>query len=318
MGLKKEGYSLGSTNNLLLLKEHIPFLQGDAQIAQINKGYSSDCKFIVVKDNQKFLLRTFDYKHVHTKQVEYKALIKMEEYNVHCSRPLEIGSLKEFGIGYMILSFIEGNDAAEDLPTYSMADQYNIGYTAGTQLLKIHQYVAPIHITPWYDRKLSKHKYYIDEYFKCDVRIKDDSKIISFIEDNLQLMKHRPNIFQHHDFHVGNLIVKDKELSGIIDFNRMDWGDPVHDFLKTGFFSSEVSIPFSIGQIKGYHNNQDPSDLFWRLYSLYLAMNLISSVSWIIRVKPEETNSMLEKIYSVLEDHYYFEHITPKWYFENL
>ncbi|GGH26889.1 aminoglycoside phosphotransferase family protein [Paenibacillus segetis] len=309
---------MDNTNNLLLLKEHIPFLHGQVQINQINKGYSSDSKFILVKDNQKFLLRTFDYKNYHNKQTEYEALIKMEEFNVSCSRPLEMGSLQDFGIGFMILSFIEGNDAAEDLPTYSMADQYNIGFTAGKELLKIHQYVAPTHITAWYDRKLSKHNYFIDEYFKGEVRIKDDIKILSFIDDNLHYMKHRPNIFQHHDFHVGNLIVQDRELSGIIDFNRLDWGDPVHDFLKTGFFSSEVSIPFSVGQIRGYHNNQDPNDLFWRLYSLYLAMNLISSVSWVIRVKPEETNTMLEKIYRVLEDHHYFEFNTPRWYMENL
>lgn len=40
-------------------------------------------------------------------------------------------------------------------------------------------------------------------------------------------------------------------------FNRMNWGDPIHDFLKAGMFSSEVSIPFSIGQIKGYHANRE-------------------------------------------------------------
>ncbi|EPY06294.1 hypothetical protein PAALTS15_16301 [Paenibacillus alvei TS-15] len=106
-------------------------------------------------------------------------------------------------------------------------------------------------------------------------------------------MRHRPNLFQHDDFHVGNLIIKDNQLSGVIDFNRFDWGDPIHEFLKVGMFSSEVRIPFSIGQIRGYHKDSEPDDLFWRLYSLYLAM---------------------DKIDRVLEDHDYFRLLKPKWY----
>ncbi|SYX83066.1 aminoglycoside phosphotransferase family protein [Paenibacillus alvei] len=95
------------------------------------------------------------------------------------------------------------------------------------------------------------------------VRIKNDSILLSFIEDNLQLMRHRPNLFQHDDFHVGNLIIKDNQLSGVIDFNRFDWGDPIHEFLKVGMFSSE-------------------------LYTLYLSMCLISSIVWISKVNQKK------------------------------
>ncbi|MOA51051.1 hypothetical protein D3C78_1741480 [compost metagenome] len=77
-----------------------------------------------------------------------------------------------------------------------------------------------------------------------------------------------------------------------------------------------MSIPFSIGQIRGYHKDSEPDELFWRLYSLYLAMCLISSIVWIIKVKPEETNIMMDKIDRVLEDHEYFRLIKPKWYSE--
>ncbi|MCZ3365579.1 MULTISPECIES: aminoglycoside phosphotransferase family protein [Methanobacterium] len=43
----------------------------------------------------------------------------------------------------------------------------------------------------------------------------------------MSLTKERPNIFQHDDFHAGNIIINNnKELTGIIDFNRYDWGDP--------------------------------------------------------------------------------------------
>lgn len=294
--------------------ERIPFFQGNVQISEIKKGYSTDRKYVVEKDQQQFVLRTFDYKHYSSKQAEFDALVKMKELDVKCSRPIEFGSLAEDGIGYMILTYIEGTDASEELPKCSQHIQYQIGLESGSELRKIHQYAAPNHVSPWYDRKVSKHKRYIEEYFNTDVRIQDDEKIISYIDDHLHLMKHRPNIFQHDDFHVGNLIVKDQALSGVIDFNRFDWGDPVHEFLKVGFFSSEISIPFSIGQIKGYHRNEEPDALFWKLYSLYIAMCVISSVVWIQKVKPEETDIMLNKIDRVLEDHHYFELTKPKWY----
>ncbi|MNU83356.1 Phosphotransferase enzyme family protein [compost metagenome] len=300
-----------------LLIEHIPFLQGKVQIEQIHKGYSSESKYIVFKNDQKFLLRTFDNKHYSSKEMEFEALLRMKEYNVKCSRPIEMGKLEGSGIGFMILSFIEGDDASEVLSNISLKEQLNIGFEAGEELLKIHKFIAPNNITSWYERKLKKHHEYLVKYFQQDVRIKNESRILSFIDDNLQLMKHRPNLFQHDDFHVGNLIIKDNHLSGVIDFNRYDWGDPIHEFLKVGMFSSEVSIPFSIGQIRGYHKDSEPDDHFWRLYSLYLAMCLISSIVWIIKVKPEETNIMMNKINRVLEDHDYFRLIKPKWYYED-
>ncbi|MCE7792052.1 aminoglycoside phosphotransferase family protein [Salipaludibacillus sp. CUR1] len=37
-------------------------------------------------------------------------------------------------------------------------------------------------------------------------------------------MKQRPNLFQHDDFHLGNIIVNNKKFAGVIDFNRYDWG----------------------------------------------------------------------------------------------
>ncbi|MEK8127677.1 aminoglycoside phosphotransferase family protein [Paenibacillus filicis] len=283
----------------------------------MTKGYSSDRKYLVRKAGQSYLLRTFDSQQNTAKQMEYQALEKMKELQVRCSRPLEFGSIPALRIGYMLLTFIEGQDAAEELPGYSSQDQYRIGCEAGSELLKMHRYHAPAHIASWYDRKVSKHKRYMEAYLKLGVRIKGDELIISWIEQHLHLMKGRPNRFQHDDFHVNNLITRDKQLAGVIDFNRWDWGDPVHEFLKVGMFSADVSIPFSIGQIRGYHQGQEPDDLFWKLYSLYMAMCMISSVVWIIQVKPEETTIMMDKIDKVLDDHRYFELAKPAWYAED-
>lgn len=196
----------------------------------------------------------------------------------------------------------------------SKVAQYKLGVEAGKELKKFHQLAAPSDVLPWDVRKQEKHRRYMDAYNASGIRISNDHQIIQFIEENIHLMKARPTMFQHDDFHLGNIIVQEKKFAGIIDFDRYDWGDPIHEFLKIGIFSRGSSIPFSIGQIKGYFNNEEPDECFWRLYSLYLAMCVFSTVVWTINVLPNRMEEMLGKVYVFLEDHDYFKELKPKWY----
>ncbi|WP_245596779.1 aminoglycoside phosphotransferase family protein [Shimazuella kribbensis] len=298
------------------LKEKIPLLR-KTQMIQIHKGYSSDQKFILLSNNeQKVLLKIFDLNNYNQKQSEFDVLSKMEYYDVKSSRPIMLGRLEKINKGYMIVSYMEGNDASDELSNYSYKKQFQIGMDAGIELRKMHQHKSPYFIKPWYERKLQKHQTYIDEYLKSGIKIKNDTKVLSFIEKNQELMRNRPNSFQHDDFHVGNIILKDEKLSGVIDFNRFDWGDPIHEFIKIGMFSKEISIPFCIGQIFSYHNHSDPPEFFWRLYSLYLAMCLFSSIVWTLKVAPTTLSEMMNRISTILEDHQYFASVKPKWFKE--
>ncbi|MGM0835716.1 MAG: aminoglycoside phosphotransferase family protein [Bacillota bacterium] len=162
-------------------------------------------------------------------------------------------------------------------------------------------------------RAMEKHNRYLDAYKSCGTKIKNDDKIINFIEENKHLLKKRPNQFQHDDFHLGNIIVKNNKYAGVIAFDNFDWGDPLHDFVKVALFQRELSVPFSIGQIKGYFNNDVPED-FWMLYSIYAAMVIFSSVVWSLRFVPDQINEMIERLHNILEDHKEFELIMPNRY----
>lgn len=299
------------------LRSEIPLLAScNTELEQIHKGYSSDGKFVVYDCNghPKYIVRTYPIDQDKHKRLEFGRLQLMEKHDVKCSRPIEIGVLPKQKLGYMILSFIEGNEASEELTILTEETQFNIGIQAGLELQKINQVRCPDNIAPWDERMVAKHKRYRIDYAKCGVVISNEAKLLSFIDDNLCLMKDRPTFFQHDDYHIGNLIVKDGRLSGIIDFNRYDWGDPIHEFVKVGIFSAAVSVPYSVGQILGYNNHMQPGTEFWQLYSLYLAMTLISSVVWVLKVKPEELDAMLMKIQKVMDDHNNFELTVPKWY----
>ncbi|WP_245773158.1 aminoglycoside phosphotransferase family protein [Paenibacillus catalpae] len=296
----------------------IPELQDCERLELIHKGYSSDSKYIAYsRDGQpQYLLRTYALEEDTRKRQEFRVLEQLREQAVMCSKPIAVGRLEDYALGYMLLSYIDGGDATDELPLLSLGEQYEIGLQAGAELRKIHQIHAPDDVEPWESRVVAKYRRYREGYEQSGVTIPYEDKLISFIEANLGRMKGRPNILQHDDFHVGNLIVKDKRLSGVIDVNRFDWGDPVHEFLKAGFFSAEVSIPFAVGQIDGYYGDETADDSFWALYSLYIALTILSSVVWILRVRPEELDDMLVRINRVWEDHDGFERLVPKWYSE--
>ncbi|MFS0883029.1 aminoglycoside phosphotransferase family protein [Metabacillus niabensis] len=299
--------------NKTLIKQ-IPLISNCKEVIEIKKGFSADEKFLIhMQDgNNKLLLRMFHLEELELKKTEYSILERMQDYQVTCSQPLSIGVVGNRG--YLLTSYIEGKDAEDEISKYSEQDQFTIGIEAGKELRKMHQLSAPEHISSWYSRKVEKHKKYIDAYLASEVKVKNDEKIMKFIDENIHLMKQRPNLFQHDDFTLGNIIVNNKKFAGVIDFNRYDWGDPIHEFLKIGIFTREVSIPFSKGQIKGYFNNKEPEEHFWRLYSLYLAMCVFSTVIWTLNTIPTNMNEMLDKVYMFLEDHDYFSRIKPKWY----
>ena len=160
---------------------------------------------------------------------------------------------------------------------------------------------------------MQKHYRYLEGYKKCGIKIHNDDKVVDFIESNSHYLKNRPNQFQHNDFHLENIILKDKKYVGVIDFNNYDWGDPFHDFVKLALASRVDSITYSVGQIHGYFTYKIPED-FWRLYSIYTAMVIFSSIVWSINKSPEQLEKFIERAYVILEDHKNFELLRPTWY----
>ncbi len=305
-----------NTNIEDAIKQYIPLLSKTKSIEEIHKGYSSDRKFIVIMENpldSKLILRMSDIAGYEAKKEEYYHLSKMPEYNVRTSKVVDFGRVEELNICYMLVNYIEGNEAADMLPQYSHNEQYQIGIEAGLELKKMHQYLAPSKIPEWYERKLRKQNYYYNEYCKTGYKVSNQDRIFKYIEKNVQFMNNRPNVFQHDDFHPSNIIVKDKKYSGVIDFNRYDWGDPLHDFIKVGFFSREVSVPFSIGQIVGYFPEGIP-EYFWNLFGLYMAVSITSAIVWTLKYDENHLNEMHERVERIIEEHKGFELSKPTWF----
>lgn len=281
-------------------------------ITERKKGFSPDKKYMITtKNGKELLVKVSSASEFLRKQEEFNVHLQAYNHNVRTNNPIIFRKHKDICLS--VFSYIKGQDAGDVLPTLSAEEQYNIGYTAGGELRKIHN-ITPSVTLDWYEERKSKYERYWSEYQSCNVRLEGIDDIHTFIMSNLSLMKGRPVAIQHDDFQVNNIIIE-KQYIGVIDFNRFDYGDPIHDFYKLGQFSREVSVPFSVGQIDGYFQNEVP-DYFWELYNLYIAMIIVPSIVWSVKVTPHLVEDMLTRLRNMINDQEMFSTPVPKWYID--
>ncbi|WP_224752793.1 aminoglycoside phosphotransferase family protein [Metabacillus arenae] len=294
------------------IKEKIFHLKNSNSIIELNKGFSDDKKYVI---DDKYLLRLFPIEDEKNRKEEFDTLNKLATYSNYVPSGIEFNSLKDIKMAYMILTYLPGKDAEVALKDLTEKEQYTSGFLAGKELKKIHEFSAPSGYPSWYSLKKKKSDNYLIELKKMDLDENIIDMLETYIRNNEAIMKDRPNKFQHDDFHPSNLLINDHTFSGIIDFQRMDWGDPIHDLHKLGFFSKRVSVEFTKGIIDGYH--EDCVSLrhsFWELYCLYSVMHIVSALVWGTRRNREQYELLLEYSLDVISDHDHFNRVIPKWY----
>ncbi|WP_459500641.1 aminoglycoside phosphotransferase family protein [Bacillus sp. C1] len=292
--------------------DELPCLNGYSSITKIEQGYSSDRKYVVGVGDHKYFLRVSDTQQTDKKELEFTLLKELHTLHVQTHKPIEYRVLKNTELSLLVMSYIEGTPASKMITSLSDETQYKIGLAAGKELRNIHQVKAPTYIN-WEEVQTKKFNFYVNKYKKGDFKLQQDEKILTFIEDNISLLKNRPVTLLHDDFHLGHVIVLHHHYNGIIDFNGFDFGDPYHDFYNLPLFSRRKSIPFCIGQIHGYFGDE-PDESFWQLYALYAAMNIFSTIVWTRKYDPASFDDALERIDLIVKDHEFFNSNVPMWY----
>lgn len=292
--------------------EGIPYVAGAKSIRQLVKGFSNDEKYVL---DETYLVRLFPLKEADKRKKEFELVQTCATHSAFVPKALEFGHLPADGKAYMVLTYTPGKDGEEALPALSEQEQYQAGFVAGQELAKLHQIRVNEDWPSWEVAKKQKSDRYLSALEKIeelDPALKQLLK--GYIGENEWLMKGRPNRFQHDDFHPANMIIDRKRFVGLVDFGRFDFGDPIHDLQKLGFFSVRVSIPFSIGVIDGYHNGEKPGERFWQLYALYSAMHVVSAIVWGKQISEDQYDTLLAYSLDVVNDHHDFTEIIPSWY----
>lgn len=294
----------------------IPGSEAWTSIAPITKGWSHDQKYrIQLTEGRELLLRNFPLATLPQRQREYDFICLVAELKELSPEPLGFGVLDDGQSGYMLLSYIPGVDLEERLAELEEEKQYSLGQTAGKLLRKIHQLPLPAeHDSGGQNRLLYEKKAAQLAGFKASsYQLPQRDAITAFVEERLEKMLDRPNVYQHGDFHPGNLILTAEGNLGVIDFNRWDIGDPYEEFYKLMLFTKNWSVPFATGQLAGYFDGGDIPAEFWQLVKLYSYHAALTSLVWAEQFDAAEVAEMMTFSKSILTD-YADGGLQPLWY----
>lgn len=279
----------------------------------ITKGWSGDKKYcITVADGNKYLLRISPADKHDTKKIEFEMMQRVAALGVPMCQPIEFGICDE-GV-YVLQGWIEGKDAEEVVSLLSEQEQYEYGLEAGQILNLIHSVpTAPIQ-EDWDARFQRKIDRKIQMYEDCPIKYEKGQAFLNYINSNRHLLKDRPQCFQHGDYHIGNMMIRDDDKLQIIDFDRSDYGDPWEEFNRI-VWCAQKSTLFATGMVNGYFNYDVPFD-FWRLLALYISCNTLSSIPWAIPFGQGEIDTMINQANTVLQWYNDMKNSVPTWYKE--
>ncbi|MCD7738352.1 MAG: phosphotransferase [Lachnospiraceae bacterium] len=336
-------------------------------VEPVNKGYSAEKKYKLHSDTgEVFLLRISDAAYYEAKRKEYEIVCKYARTGIRMSSPKAFGTCNQGQNTYMLLSWVEGADLTEILPSLSEQEQYQLGRQAGRILRKIHSIPleeADRPVKTKVDHKLMQ----LNRYLNSTVRVPNDEAAVSYIRQNIHKIWNQPPVYLHGDYHPGNLIYSRKTVKridentqnsgstgqptdnssnagrpmdnscntgqpmdacmtpvttdctslggqiGVIDFNRWEAGDPYEEFYKLESFGIEVSIPYCIGQIDAYFDDNVP-EIFWETQAVYVAHASLYSIKWAEKFGPENIAGMVKRWNVSYENYDGFTRIIPKWY----
>lgn len=292
----------------------VPLLRKIERVQRLPKGYSKDKKYVLwERGRPKYLLRLSNIKFRERCQAEFDIIAKHHERGIPCPKPHIFDVAEDSKVCYSILSYLLGQCAEEALPKLTEKEQYAIGVVAGQELHRLHQLRYPEEDFDWYMRRKTKYLYMVKTAQELGLTFVRQEEIERYVEANLDILRNSPVRFQHDDYHPSNLIIRNGRFVGIIDFNRFDWGDPIHDFYKVPWFTCAVSIPFARGQILGYFSGKIPRE-FWKRYNLYVAMNLHGSLVWECHHSPRGLKLCQRRIKEIVSTHDFRKSGPPVWF----
>jgi len=290
-----------------------------SRLTLIEKGWSPDKKYRAeTADGQVYLLRVMPGTDPDAYRSAFERQRLLASMGVPMCEPIAFGPQPEGGT-WVVQRWIDGTVAEDHLPTLSPEAQYEAGMEAGRILRVIHTLPAPTDVPDWEPRFNAKIDRKIKGYLDCPLRIDGDGAIFGYLEENRKYLRGRPNVWQHGDYHVGNMMFE-RDADGIpakltiIDFNREDYGDPWEEFNRI-VWCAQTAPAFARGRIDGYFGTTPPA-LFWRLLALYVASNTLSSIYWAVPFGEGEIRTMTRQAADVLRWFDNMQNPVPLWYRE--
>lgn len=284
---------------------------GIVSVEPLLKGWSGDKKYVLQgKAGEKYVLRLSDHSLYEKKKNQFDLLQRIGKLGLHCSRPVDFGVAAD-GAVYMLLSYLEGADGETAVAGMTDREAYLLGAEAGGVLRHLHAVDIPPQELTWWDRYQEKMPRKIAALKACAYTLPMQDQILDYYETHCEIMKERPLVLCHGDYHLGNMIV-DHGKVGIIDFDKNGVADP-YDDLKPFCWNVMVSAYFETGLIDGYFDGRIP-DGFWETLKFYTAESLISHLPWSVKFGRQELATAQKVAGYQMQWYDDFRRVIPAWY----
>ena len=289
----------------------LSFLKNCVSFQLITAGFSTDVKWCV---DAKYLVRISPTTDVN--QLEKQALLINKVHAIDPCIPYvhEVGMYENST--YMILDYITGDNGEIVLPTRSDAVQYEIGQQVGQTLRNMHSIPAPIDFPSWEERWTKRVDLLSPRYEEIAAQDERYRRVLRFVQEHLYLLKGRPSHIQHYDFHPGNILIHGDRFTGLIDMQKVRYGDPINEFYKMEYFNVPVSTAYSRGVVDGYHDNEPIPTSFWALHRLYAAIHILSAEVWANEIAQDQQEKFKRYTLFTMDQFDDFRLLIPKWYRE--
>lgn len=291
----------------------IPNYETFTKVELIHKGWSSDKKYYVETGNgEKLLLRVSDISNYDDKKHEFDIMKHITAAGINMSQPIDFGICDDGKSVYQLMTWCEGEEAKELLPSLSEQEQYEFGWKAGQMLLKMQSVESCPPSPEWAEIYRAKVKVYIENYKNCGETLAGAELLFPFLDKHSSCLENRPMCLLHADFQSDNMVISSKKELYAIDFQGSGSVDPY--YALTGVMvTAEVSPQFSIGQLHSYFNGRVPAD-FWELNAFYMAAESINAFAVAVSLGKEEAEYSNQMMRTMLEWYDNLNNLIPAWY----
>lgn len=284
-------------------------------VEMLEKGTSDDKKYKVNASNgSKYLICLYDFISIERVK-KVAALLKMlDAEGIPAQKFVDLIASESLEKVYLILEWCDGTDGFAVIPTMTKVEQYNLGLQSGKILQKIHSLHIPDQEKDdlWANKITNQIRERIQQYKASGYRFDGDEAVIKYLEENLILVKCRPQSLRHGDYHFGNIIVSEEMSLTTIDWDSFGYGDPWEEFQQMAWFAA-ASPFFAIGQLHGYFNGDPPID-FFPILAFYMSSCAISSIVYAGRKAERLLEYTIQRGKDTVMWLEHFRSLYPNWY----
>ena len=237
---------------------------------KITQGMSKDRKYMVVgEDGQKYFLRVVEKQAFGKSPIDY---YRKANINIFGDRVVRIIDCVETNDSYeCYYEYVDGIVLEKYIGRAKKEKVLDIASRSATLLRNIQS----IDVGDQVD--FFNAVYITRELRRCKECL-ETNKIIEFIIDNNKyLLDRNHNSFLHSDYHIGNIILTDKNELVVVDIEKYEYGSFYRDLLINETYNREISSVYARTFLREYSSQ---TDFDWMSYNVHMAFYFVRFILW--------------------------------------